>query len=286
MTARPRPPRPWRGRRSARLGLFALLALLGAPPPARAQLRPIEPIPWEVVSAEGGTVRVGVGWHAGARATLAGTRGSLLELGDLTATWSFGRAALEVGGTVLRVFEDDSTYAEPIHDARASDGTRRTDTGEHRLGTVVRLTTASSPIDAVFRFGTRLPTTDNAQGLGRDQTDFYGTFGGRWRRAGLELTGEAGVGILETRLARPEQVDVLLYAARVAWVGERGRVWLEAVGQHDPRSAPELRGLEDLGEARLVGELGGRRLLRVTLVRGLQLASPELGVVVAAAVRF
>jgi hypothetical protein len=256
------------------------------PAPARAQLRPLEPTPWEAVGAQGPMVRVGVGWHGGARATLAGTRGSLLELGDLSATWSFGRVALELGGTVLRVFADDSAYAAPAGGTRAPDGTRRVDTGEHRLGTLVRLTAASSPVEAVFRFGTRLPTTDNAQGLGRDQTDFYGTFGGRWRRAGLELTGEAGVGILETRLARPEQVDVLLYAARAGWVGERGRVWLEAVGQHDTRSAPELRGLEDLSEARLVGELGGRRLLRVTLVRGLTFASPELGVVVAAGVRF
>jgi hypothetical protein len=269
-----------------RLGLLLLNGAFVASVPARAQLRPIEPLPWEALGAEGATVRVGIGYHVGARATLAGTRGSLLELADVAATWSLGRVALELGGTVMRSFDDDSTYATPVADARAPDGTRRTDTGEHRLGTIVRLSPAASPIDVVLRFGTRLPTTDNAQGLGRDQTDFYGTLGGRWRGGALELAGEAGVGVLETRLARPEQVDVLLYGARAGWLGERRRAWLEAVGQHDPRGGPELRGLEDLSEVRAVAELGAGRWIRLVLVRGLTRASPEAGVVAAVGARF
>jgi hypothetical protein len=79
---------------------------------------------------------------------------------------------------------------------------------------------------------------------------------------------------------------VVLYAARAGWRGERVRLWLDAVGQHDPRGAPELRGLEDLSELRLVGELGGRRWARLTLVRGLTFASPAAGVVIAAGARF
>jgi hypothetical protein len=264
--------------RPLRVGSLLLVAWLGvaAPTALRAQLRPLEPIPWEAVGAAGPIARIGIGYHDGARATVAGTRGRLLDLGDLTATWSLGRVALELGGTVMRVFADDSSYAAPVAGARESDASHRADTGEHRLGTIVRLA-SSLTADAVFRFGTRLPTTDNAEGLGRDQTDFYGTFGGRWRARRLEVTGEVGVGILETRLERPEQVDVLLYAARAGWRRDRARVWLEVVGQHDPRSAPELRGLEDLSEARLVGELGARRRLRLTVVRGLTFASPAMG---------
>jgi hypothetical protein len=264
----------------------ALLLLLLVPAPAAAQLRPIPALPWDAVGAAGVAARVGIGWHHGARATLAGTRGTLLEIGDVTATWSAGRVALELGGTVLRVFTDRSTYAPPVAGARPADGARRRDTGEHRLGTIVRVTPGASPVEAVLRFGTRLPTTDNAQGLGRDQTDFYGTVGGRWRGAALELAGEAGVGILETRLERPEQVDVLLYAARAGWRRARARIWLEAVGQHDARRAAELRGLEDLSEARLVAELGADRWARLTLVRGMTFASPELGVVLEGGARF
>ena len=265
---------------------FLFLVVLVLPEVGRAQLRPIEPIPWDALNAEGPMLRFGAGYHARARASLAGTQGGLGEVGVYTGTWTFGRVAVEVGGVVLRLFSDDSVYAPPVADARPPTGERRADTGEHRLGTIVRLTPRSSPADVVLRFGTRLPTTDNVEGLGRDQTDFFGSFGGRARWGVLEVAGEAGIAILSTRLNRPEQVDALLYAARMGWWHDRFRVWLGVVGQHDTRRAAELRGLEDLAETRLVGEFGGRRRLRITLVRGWTRESVGLGVVVEGGVRF
>lgn len=263
-----------------------LLAAAVQPEAAGAQLRPIEPIPWDALSTDGPMLRFGVGYHARARAALAGTEGTLWEFGTYTATWTFGRVAVEVGGVVLRVFSDDSVYAAPIADARPSTGKRRVDTAEHRLSTIVLLTPPSSRADLVLRFGTRLPTTDNIQGLGRDQTDFFGSLGGRVRRGVIELAGEAGLGILSTRLGLPEQVDVLLYGARMGWGYDRFRFWLEGVGQHDTRHSAELRGLEDLGEARLVGEFGDERRIRVTLLRGWTRESVGLGIVVEGGVRF
>lgn len=273
-----------------RRGAAVAVALFLGASPLAAQLRPIDAVPWDEVGGRGATVRVGVGGYAGARAALAGTRGSLIELGDLAATWSSGRVTLELGGAAWRVFSDDSSYAAPVAHAFPTDGRRRRDTGEHRLGTVVRFTPDASPVDAVLRFGTRLPTTGNEQGLGRDQTDFYATVGGRWRgrdRGGWpELAAEAGVAILSTRMDKPEQVDDLMYSARVGWGAARARARLELVGQHDARRAAELRGLEDLSEARLVGELGDRRRVRVALVRGLAFASPAWGASVAVGVSF
>ncbi len=264
---------------SAGVGRVLLLAAALLPGSAAAQLRPIEPVPWDALSSDGPVLRVGMARHAGARAALAGTQGTLTEVGIYTGTWTLGRVAIEIGGVATRTFSDDSVYAAPVADTRASNGERHMDTGEHRFATTVLLTAPTSPVDVVMRFGTRLPTTDNAQGLGRDQTDFFGGFGGRVRRGAVEAAGEAGIGILGTRLTRPEQVDVLLYAARLGWNRERARVWLETVGQHDTRRSAELRGLEDLNEARFVGEVGGDRRLRVTLVRGLTPASVDLGIV-------
>ena len=268
----------------ARAFLFVVVLIL--PEVGSAQLRPIEPIPWDALTADGPMLRLGAGYHARARASLAGTQGALRELGVYTGTWTFGRVAVEVGGVVLRLFSDDSVYAPPIADARPSTGKRRVDTGEHRLGTIVLLTPPSSTVDLVLRFGTRLPTTDNVQGLGRDQTDFFGSFGGRARWGVIEVAGEAGVAILSNRLSRPEQVDALLYAGRMGWGHDRFRLWVGAVGQHDTRRAAELRGLEDLAEARLVGELGDQRRIRITFVRGWTRESVGLGVVVEGGVRF
>lgn len=266
--------------------VFLLLVVPVLPEVGGAQLRPIEPIPWDALTADGPMVRFGAGYHVRARAALAGTQGELTEFGVYAGTWTFGRVAVEVGGVVLRAFSDDSVYAPPIADARPSTGKRRVDTGEHRLGTIVRLNSPASPADLVLRFGTRLPTTDNVQGLGRDQTDFFGSFGGRAGWGVVEVAGEVGIAILSTRLSRPEQVDALLYAARMGWRNNRFRLWVEAVGHHDTRHAAELRGIEDLAEARLVGEFGDRRRIRVTLVRGLTRESVGLGVVVEGGVRF
>jgi hypothetical protein len=254
--------------------------------PLAAQLRPIEPVPWDAVDAQGPMARVGVGVHDDARATLAGTIGTLTELGIYTGTWTTGRVVIEIGGVVTRLFSDDSVYAAPIAHAHPSDGSRRVDTGEHRFATTVLLTPDGGPVAAVMRFGTRLPTTENEEGLGRDQTDFFGGFGARARRGALEAAGEVGLGILSTRLDRPEQVDVLTYGARLGTARPGARGWIEAVGQHDTRRAAELRGLEDLSEARLVGEIGARRRIRATLVRGLTDASVGWGVVLEGAARF
>ena len=264
--------------------LFSVVLIL--PEVGSGQLRPIEPIPWDALASDGPMLRLGAGYHARARASLAGTQGALREIGVYTGTWTFGRVAIEVGGVVLRLFSDDSVYAPPIADARPATGKRRVDTGEHRVGAIVRLTRASSPADLVLRFGTRLPTTDNVQGLGRDQTDFFGSLGGRARWGFIEVAGEAGIAILSTRLSHPEQVDALLYAARIGWSRDRFRIWAGAVGQHDTRRAAELRGIEDLAEARLVGELGDQRRIRITLVRGWTRESVGLGVVVEGGVRF
>ena len=274
-------------RRESALKTVAVVVLAGlvAAPSAAAQLRPLDPLRWD---GGGGAseVRLGAGVFKGQRASLAGTRGRLVELGTYTATVRMGRVRVELGGTALRLFADDSVYSAPVAGARPPNGRHRVDTGEHRLGTVVRLTSSDTPLAAAVRFGVRLPTTDNLEGLGRDQTDFYATLAGRWRLGRADLTAEAGVGVYGTRDPAREQVDPLLFAAGVGWDVRPVRLHLEAVGQHDTRRGAALRGIEDLGELRLSAGVGERRRLGVTLVRGIARHSPDLGLVVESAIRF
>ena len=264
--------------------LVVLVGLLAAAP-AAAQLRPLDPLRWDG-DGEAREVRLGAGVFKGQRASLAGTSGRLVELGTYAASVRMGRVRLELGGTALRLFADDSVYSAPVAGARSPNGRHRVDTGEHRLGTVVRLTGSDAPLAAAVRFGVRLPTTDNLEGLGRDQTDFYATVAGRWRRGRADLTAEAGLGVYGTRDPAREQVDPLLFAAGVAWDARPVRLHVEAVGQHDTRRGAALRGIEDLGEVRLSAGLGERRRLTVTLVRGVARHSPDLGLVVESAIRF
>ena len=258
--------------------LLACLMLWSLPAAGSAQLRPLDPLDWAALEGEGRSVEVGSGFYTGQRASLAGTEGRLLEMGVFAATWSLGRVALRLAGTAVRVFEDQYAFADswggalPFHEGR-----RRTDTGDHRVSTLVGLTAPGSRVGAALRFGVRLPTTDNVQGLGRDQTDFFSSLGGRVVRDAWTVNVEVGLGVNGTRDPTHEQIDPLLFAVAARWRNDGAEPFLELVGQHDTRAGPEPRGAENLGEARLGIQIGDQRWLRVTGVRGLTRMGPELG---------
>ena len=231
-----------------------------------------------MLEGDGVELRLGLGVYGEHTASLAGTRGVLVEVGSYRVGWSFGRAAVELAGTFFRAYRGDSTFAGPVGGVRVPDGGVRQDAGDHRLSTLVRLTDGDRPWDLALRFGVRLPTTDERAGLERDRTDFFTTVAVRGVMGPIAATAEVGMGILGTRDPAHDQVDPLLYATRVSWTDGWLRPHFEVVGQHDTRSAPAHRGNEDLGELR-VGVTGGNgRWFRVSLVRGFRPFSPSFGV--------
>jgi hypothetical protein len=266
--------------------VLAILAVALGTSPVCAQLRPLEPLDWSTVGVEGHSLELGGGFFSGQRASLAGTEGRLVEVGSFRATWSLGRVALELSGTALRLFEERAVFAPPVDDVVPADGTVRRDMGDYRIATVVRLAEAGPGRTLALRFGVRLPTTDNLQGLDRDQTDFYSLLAGRVETGRLAVGGEVGLGINGTRDPENEQVDPLLFALSARYDLGRVRALMELAGQHDPRAGEDRRGTEDLGEARLGVELGHRRWMSVTAVRGWTASSPDLGVIVTFGVHF
>jgi hypothetical protein len=224
--------------------------------------------------------------YSGQRASLAGTKGLLIELGSFRATWGLGRVGVEFAGTALRLFDERSVFADPALDVVPAVGTRRRDVGDYRVSTVVQLTPEHSRRGAALRFGVRLPTTDNLQGLDRDQTDFFAFLAGRVGHDALDVGGELGLGIFGTRDRWNEQVDPLLFALSARYDMGAARAVLELAGHHDTRAGPDRRGNEDLGEARLGLEAGHARWIHVALVRGWTSSSPDLGVTFTLGTRF
>lgn len=263
-----------------------LISLLLPATRASAQLRPLDPLDWGVLGPEGNTVVVGTAFYSGQRASLAGTEGLLLELGAFRASWGFGRVAVELAGTALRVFEERSTFADPIGGVLPAADDRRRDVGDYRVSTILGLTRPGSRLGAALRFGVRLPTTDDVQGLERDQTDFYSLLVGRAADGPWELVAEAGLGINGTRDLQVGQVDPMLFALSGSWDFGSLAALVEATGQHDTRRGADCRGTEDLGEARLGLRLGEARWLSVTAVRGWTPSSPDFGVAVMLGTRF
>lgn len=248
--------------------------------PASGQLRPLEPLDWGGSSDQGlSTVELGSSALFGQRASLAGTEGTLLDLGTFQAAWSFGRASVHLSGTVLRVFEDTRTLEAPVEGTREMNDEARIDVGDQRISTVIRWTAdAARRFDGALRFGVRLPTTDNRIGLERDETDFFATVAGRYRLDGWSASGELGMAVVGTRDPANEQVDPVVYALGLQREGGWLRPGVVAVGQIDTRPTRDKRGNEDLGEIRLGLTVGENRWAHVGVVRGFRPFSPSFGV--------
>ncbi|MEX2281352.1 MAG: hypothetical protein WEE89_02565 [Gemmatimonadota bacterium] len=253
------------------------VALLLCAPPLCAQLRPLEPFDWGTfTTAQKMHAHARIGMYHDQRASLAGTAGSLVELGELGLYLRVGTVVLEFAGTPQRWYDEETAFAAPTGGALSDADGKRHDSGDYRVATAVRLTSAQSPTILALRFGTRLPTTDNKVGLDRDQIDFFALLGMQHKREPFSVSLEIGLGINGTRIDTYEQSDVVQYAGGLAWRRASVQTSLMFVGQEDLKQRP-IRGNEDLGEARLGLRIGQRRWLEAAFVRGYRNFSPEAG---------
>lgn len=262
---------------------WLLLALLGAPSEATAQLRPLDPLEWRVFRGDVHLLaEAGGGAFFGQRASLAGTEGTLAELGNVRVVWRTGRVALEAAGTLQRLFREEARFTDPHPEVRGLTGSHRRDSGDYRVSTAVRLTGAQAPLTGVLRFGSRLPTTDNQEGLDRDATDFFALVGGHLQRGPASFGVEGGVSINGTRDPAFEQSDVFTYTARGEYAWGPVAASATLAGQVDGLEGWTIRGNEDLGEVRVGLRAGRLRWARAELVRGFTDFSPGLGVIISA----
>jgi hypothetical protein len=257
--------------------LAAGLVLLPASP-TDAQLRPYEPIDWSLVDGEADLyLAAGLTMLDGQRAALAGTSGRLLEFGDFQLLLRSGRVILEAAGSLYRLLDEDEIFGPPHSLAEARPlGTRR-DVGDFVVSTTVLLSPPDRPATAMFRFGTRLPTTDDRVGLERDRTDFFALLGGRIDQRRLRYTAEVGIGIHGTHNLEFEQADVLVYLLGLTLDAPYVRPSLLFLGQHNGLAGWRLRGNEDLAELRLRLRAGNDRWLQLEAVRGVTSYSPSRG---------
>jgi surfeit locus 1 family protein len=260
-------------RAAAPVAVTALIAL--APAAAHGQLRPLDPLEWRVydpgtflvAEAGGGSL-----WKQ--HATLAGTRGRLLELGNYRVTFRFDRMAVELAGTALWRLTDEEVVAPPAAWVDPPNGSPRQDAGFASAATLVDLTPPWLPVDVIVRFGARIPTTSDESGLDRDRTDFFALAGLRYQAGPLSFTAENGVGIHGAIDARFPQSDVWAYTFGAEYRTRPLFATAHIVGH---QNGLRLRGNEDLRELRLGGGIGDTRWLTISYIRGLTEFSPRHG---------
>lgn len=263
-------------------GVIALGLVMTAAAPGAAQLRPLDPVEWWMfdttrkVAAE-----FGAATYLDQRVSRAGTAGTLVEAGRFRAFWRTGTVVFEAAGTLRRFFREERVHDLPGASVRPAPDGWRHDSGDYVVATTVRITRGGSPVLGVVRFGTRLPTTDNREGLERDRMDFFALAGARIRHGPLLFGGEAGVSINGTRDQEFEQKDVLAYTFRAEYDAGAVTPTLTLTGDVlGPKR--QLRGNEPLGEASVGLRTNGRRWLRAEAVAGYRTFSPSTGIRVSA----
>ncbi len=269
------------------LATIVAVATFTTPGAARAQLRPLDPLDWSALRSDVTTSGwIGAGRFADQRASLAGVQGRLTEAGNFLVAWRTGRVLLEAGGTVQRTFRDDSVYRGALPGVRGDrgPGVRRSGSGDYRVFTTVLLTPPTSSVRAATRFGTRLPTTDNRNGLDRDLTDFYGLIDLGYTRGPFDAALETGIGIVGTRFEDYEQADIVQYAGTLSYRIGALTPSVMLLGQATTADFQAF-GTENLAEVRPTVQLGARRWVRVAGVFGLARHSPSRGVLVSAGLR-
>lgn len=251
-----------------------------------AQLRPLDPVPFRALYGDAVHARIAFSMLPHQRASLAGTEGTLWEIGDFYATIRLGRMLMELGGTPQRLLTNEIVYAPPYGDAAPPDADRnRHDAGDYRVGSIIRLTNENAGTTATLRFGTRLPTTDNRVGLDRDAIDFYTTLAAHHMFGLLSIATEAGLAINSTRNPRIEQSDVLVYAVTSEYAMGIATPFAIVLGQQDFRTGA-VRGNEDLSELRAGVRLGSSQYFSIAWIRGLADYSPADGVQLSAGMTF
>ncbi|HSJ08752.1 MAG TPA: SURF1 family protein [Longimicrobiales bacterium] len=280
MIARSRAPQ-----RSAPPAVIAAILVLAGAAPADAQLRPLEPMPWQVF--EGGTwglVEVGAGVLWDYPVPLAGARGRLFEGGNYRIAVRSGRMAMEAGGTAIWHVREDTRYDTPEDGVEPAVDGERHEPGVVYAASSLHMTPDSWPVAVFVRFGATIPTTSDESGLDRDRTDFFALIGARHRAGPLTLTMENGVGINGTLDDDLPQSDVWTFAFGATYDLPRLRAVASFVGRQDGHSYV-IRGNEDLHELRVGFDYGRRVLLGVRYIRGLSEFSTGHGVRAGATLR-
>jgi len=263
------------------LGWIVVGVFLALPISARAQQRPL--LTEEVEIIRPGSVRLEVGFEflQDQRFALSGLRGDPTAIGVMGVTFGFApNVEFEIQGTVqnfLSLTQRDPS-AIPLDLPRRNS---TNDVGDFSLAAKFLLRRESERAPALgFRFGVGLPNSDQARGLGINQTNFVSTILVGKHVGRLNLFGNVGLGIFPAPIEPFAQNDMVLYGlAGIYRLNDRLNLVGEVSGRANTRSGDPPLGTESQGQARLGFQLrAGGLQWDMAGIKGLNCVSPDSGV--------
>jgi len=266
---------------------YAIVFLSLVSLPAFAQQRPL--ITEDVVTVKPGAVRFEAGFDflRDKDYSVSGLNGDLARVGVVSLT--FGLASnveVEAGGVIQNFLNIDRRFRPSAVPLQLSQANSTRDTGDFYLATKIKLRGESRRAPGLgFRFAVELPNSNQARGIGLNQTNFLATALVAKSIGRARIIGNIGLGIISSpidaagNISPFTQNDVTLFGLAGAYeINKRLTLVSEVNGRYSARKNAPL-GTESDGAARL-----GARIRAVGLtwdiagIRGLYPRSESGGV--------
>src|SRR5712691_3944887 len=259
-----------------RSAAFAIFIVLSCAMVANAQQRPLITEDVDIIPPGSLRISAGVDFVQKARFPVSGLTG------DLTRAGVIGISI----GVAQNVLSINTRGASAIPLSLAANANSTNDIGDFMLWTKIKLRNETAHLPSVgFRFGVQLPNSNQARGIGLNQTNAYGQvlLGKKFGQDGRVNTfGNLGIGILTAPTAFFTQNDVLTYGlAGIVRLNKQFSLAGEVNGRTNTRPGSGPLGTESQGEARVGMQVRASGLrFDFAGIKGLTNFSPHSGITV------
>jgi len=224
---------------------------------ASAQQRPLLTEDVDIIPPGSMRIEAGIDFLQGARFPVSGLTGDLTRVGVIGVNIGFApNVEFQIEGVVQNFLSINSRSASAIPLSFAPGANSTNDIGDFTLSAKIKLRNETKVGPSFgFRFGVQLPNSNQARGIGLNQTNAYGSIlvGKKFGQEGRFNTfGNLGIAILTAPTTLFSQNDVLTYGlAGIVRLNKQFRLAGEVNGRANSRPGNGPLGTESQSEARL-----------------------------------
>ena len=263
---------------------FLLILLLTFAVAVNAQQRPL--ITEDVDIIPPGTIRIeaGIDFMQGAKYSVSRINGDLTRVGVIGVSFGMSpNVEFQIEGVAQNYVSINSRGVSAIPLELLPGANSTNDTGDFTLAAKFKLRNETRRGPSLgFRFGVQLPNSNEARGIGLNQTNAFGSvlFGKKFGRDGrLNTFGNLGIAILTAPTELFTQNDVITYGfAGIFRINKQFSVAGEVNGRANTRPGDGPLGTESQAEARLGMQIRASGLrFDFAGIKGLTSFSPNSG---------
>jgi len=264
--------------------LLTLVFLVCCASLAQAQQRPLLTEDVDIIAPGSIRIEAGIDFMQGAKYSVSGLRGDLTRVGVVGVSFGMGpNVEFQIEGVAQNYLSINSRGPSAIPLELAPGVNSTNDTGDFTISAKFKLRNETRRGPSLgFRFGVQLPNSNEARGIGVNQTNAYGSIliGKKFGQDGRFNTfGNLGIAILTAPTELFTQNDVVTYGvAGIFRLNKQFSIAGEVNGRANTRPGNGPLGTESQAEARLGMQIRASGLrFDFAGIKGLTSFSPNSG---------